>query len=467
MCSIQEDPSLRRGSTRVDDLVDAAAGLAPTALVELLDGVLDHLLGADLTRLGAEEHSALVTRLVRHQNAQHAAVLDAIAAFDAADVASTSRHRTTRRWLEERTRLAPGTAAQLTRTARALRDHLPGTRQALGERAISPQHVAAITSVVTKVGAEHAGTAEPILLPLAREVEPSVVRRATAHMVSLIDPACAEQALHNAYEKRGVTLSIVGERGYLDGVLDAESTEILRAALQPLMTRSGETDCRTTPQLRADALLDLAKLALDSGSLPELGGERPHLSVVIDEAALRERVGAVTLPWTGLAVPVAVVRRWSCDAQLTPVLATLLPPPGARQGPATRTAVLLGGGWLPQDVGRASRLATTGQLKALRVRDGGCVHPGCTRTAAYCDAHHVRHWADGGSTSTDNMVLLCRHHHRTLHAGDWTLTSDPDQPGRFWVSVGGWDQPAQTSADRSPPLAMSVPATPGSIVTDR
>ena len=59
---------------------------------------------------------------------------------------------------------------------------------------------------------------------------------------------------------------------------------------------------------------------------------------------------------------------------------------------------------MPLDVGRAARTVTTAQTKALRVRDGGCVHPGCSRTAAYCDAHHVVHWADGGPTSLDNLV---------------------------------------------------------------
>jgi hypothetical protein len=446
----------------VAGLVAAAATLDPNGLAELLDGVIDHLLGADLSTLTAQQHEALVHGLVRHQNAQHAALLDAVAAFDAADVASTSRHVTTTRWLEHRTRLAPGTAAHLTRTARALRDHLPDTRQALADRTISPQHVAAITAVIGKVGVDNAVAAEPILLPLAQQTEPSVVRRAAAAVHAAVDPDGAEQALHTTYQRRGVTLSVVDDRAYLDGVLDAESAEILRTALQPLMSRAGESDTRTAPQRRADALIDIATRVLDSGTLPELGGERPHLSVVVDEAALRDQVGAVTLPWTGLTVTAPTVRRWSCDAQLTPVLATLLPPPRTRTTATTRTAattrgaVWLGGGWLPLDVGRASRVATPAQLKALRVRDAGCVHPGCTRTTAYCDAHHIHHWADGGPTTLDNMVLLCRHHHRTLHTGHWTLTPDTGQPGRFWATTTGRDQPAQTAADRSPPIVHAA-----------
>ena len=476
------------GAATAASLAAAAAGLSPTELGELVHGVLDQLVGCDLSQLSGEEHQVLLASLVRAEHRSSAATLHSVAAFDAADVASTTRHRTTKRWLEHRTRLAPGTAAHVTRTARALRDHLPDTATALGDGRISPQHASAITGVLAKVGVDHATTAEPILLGLARRHEPSVVRRATAQIHALVDPDAAEKALHDAYERRGLTLSVVGEHGYLDGIFDVESAELLRTALQPLMARGGDADTRSIGQIRADALLDLAKRQLDSATLPELGGERPHICVVIDEAALQQRAGAVTLPWTGVAVPADVVRRWSCHAQLTPVLASLLPPqttvatsqattqaagqattqvggqvgasaaaprtPATGSGGSSRPAVVLGGGWLPLDVGRASRLVTTGQTKALRVRDGGCVHPGCTRTSAYCDAHHVQHWADGGHTALNNLVLLCRHHHRTLHTGLWSLTPDTGQPGRFWASTAGWIKPTQTAADRSPPIIL-------------
>lgn len=428
------------------------SGHAPT-LADELHEVLDRLLSADLAALSGDERARLVSRTLEAEHRLHAAILDAVAAFDTADVAASSRHRTTRRWLEQTTRLPAGRAAHLTRAARALRDHLVQTRDALARGAISPQHCSAIVEVVRKVGADHATSAEPILLGLAYRAEPAVVRRATAQIHALVDPTGAERALHDAYERRGLSLSVVGAHGYLDGVFDAESAELLASALMPLMSRTGPTDTRGMRQLRADALLDIAKLALDSGDEPELGGERPHLSVVVDEQALQSGRGTITMPWTGVSVPAASARRWACDAQLTPVLARILPPPvNGDSSPASPVALSVGGGWLPLDVGRASRVVTTGQLKALRVRDGGCVHPGCSRTAAYSDAHHVHHWADGGVTSVDNMVLLCRHHHRTLHQGLWSLRPDVGQPGRFWATSAGWDRPAQTAADRAPSL---------------
>jgi hypothetical protein len=62
-----------------------------------LHAVLDRLLGADLSGLSAHEHSALVARLLRAEHCLHAGTLDAVAALDTADVAATSRHRTTKR----------------------------------------------------------------------------------------------------------------------------------------------------------------------------------------------------------------------------------------------------------------------------------------------------------------------------------------------------------------------------------
>jgi hypothetical protein len=80
----------------------------------------------------------------------------------------------------------------------------------------------------------------------------------------------------------------------------------------------------------------------------------------------------------------------------------------------------------PLDVGRTSRVVTPAQRHALAVRDGGCVFPGCSRPLVWCEAHHLWHWLDGGPTDLDNLVLLCRAHHRAVHEGRWRLTRNPD-----------------------------------------
>ena len=83
----------------------------------------------------------------------------------------------------------------------------------------------------------------------------------------------------------------------------------------------------------------------------------------------------------------------------------------------------------PLNLGRATRVVSPAQRQALAVRDGGCVFPGCSRPLAWCEAHHVWHWLDGGPTDLDNLALVCRAHHRAIHEGGWQLIRGPD--GRF------------------------------------
>ena len=77
----------------------------------------------------------------------------------------------------------------------------------------------------------------------------------------------------------------------------------------------------------------------------------------------------------------------------------------------------------PLDVGRKQRTVSTALKRALFSRDRGCTFPGCSR-AHYVDAHHIRHWADGGDTSLENTTLLCTHHHKLLHEGGFTIHRD-------------------------------------------
>ena len=71
------------------------------------------------------------------------------------------------------------------------------------------------------------------------------------------------------------------------------------------------------------------------------------------------------------------------------------------------------------DVGRRTRTISPALRRALEARDRGCRFPGCG--LRFCDAHHVTHWADGGETSLSNTLLACRHHHRLVHEGGWTV----------------------------------------------
>jgi len=96
----------------------------------------------------------------------------------------------------------------------------------------------------------------------------------------------------------------------------------------------------------------------------------------------------------------ATARRLCCDASLVTVL-------------EDKSGQVL-------NVGRRSRTVPAPIGRALKARDRTCRFPGCCE-ARYVDAHHIQHWADGGETSLDNLVTLCRYHHRRLHAGSYSI----------------------------------------------
>jgi hypothetical protein len=102
----------------------------------------------------------------------------------------------------------------------------------------------------------------------------------------------------------------------------------------------------------------------------------------------------------------------------------------------------------PLEVGRATRVVAPAQRAALAVRDGGCVFPGCDRPLAWCDAHHLWHWVDGGPTDLGNLAMVCRAHHRRVHEEGWQLTRGPN--GRFTATPGPpphrWHRRQPTSA---------------------
>ena len=77
------------------------------------------------------------------------------------------------------------------------------------------------------------------------------------------------------------------------------------------------------------------------------------------------------------------------------------------------------------NIGRRSRIVPWHIVHALRIRDGGCRFPGCNQHR-WTDAHHIHHWADGGETSLENLVTLCRYHHRELHRDEYRIEHGAD-----------------------------------------
>jgi hypothetical protein len=108
------------------------------------------------------------------------------------------------------------------------------------------------------------------------------------------------------------------------------------------------------------------------------------------------------------------------------------------------------------DVGRKTRTIPAAIRRALIARDACCQFPGCS--AKRCDAHHIDHWIDGGSTSLDNLVLICRRHHRLVHEGGFTLRRQPDRTIAFFYADGAELRaaPPQPRIDVIDPLAPTT-----------
>jgi len=185
--------------------------------------------------------------------------------------------------------------------------------------------------------------------------------------------------------------------GHLDGRLDPITTVTLMRVLdrmEPPDGFDGITVPRTLAQRRADALARLA------------AGERPppvNIDVTVDVDTLAGRPhldlthGCCEITGSGPVSP-AVVRMLACDAAIG--------------------RVLMRGDSEVLDVGRQTRMLNRAQRRALNIRDGGCVEPGCTAPAQWCDAHHIVHWTHHGTTELTNLELRCRRHHILQHQRD-------------------------------------------------
>ena len=233
---------------------------------------------------------------------------------------------------------------------------------------------------------------ESKLLKLAQENSPGKFYFKCLHYRHSVDARAYAREQSDDALNHHLSLSSA-ESGHLllYGVLDPIGGAAVRAALEPLAQKSGEHDDRLLPQRYADALVELA-----------CGGRPANLQVTATIETLKGLAGAQGGEMEfSLPLASASVQRLACDCSVT--------------------RVLLSQESLTIDVGRAKRILGSGLRKALRLRDQYCRWPGCERPASWCDGHHLVHWIHGGETNLDNLVLLCRRHHRMVHEGDWQL----------------------------------------------
>ena len=96
------------------------------------------------------------------------------------------------------------------------------------------------------------------------------------------------------------------------------------------------------------------------------------------------------------------------------------------------------------DVGRTRYRPPAGLADLVRARDRACVFPTCQTPAERCDIDHLTAWSQGGTTSLDNLVVLCQAHHRLKHTPGWALTRDQAS------GTLSWHTPDKTVYQRHP-----------------
>ncbi|HSS61065.1 MAG TPA: DUF222 domain-containing protein, partial [Candidatus Limnocylindrales bacterium] len=267
--------------------------------------------------------------------------------------------------------------------------------EAMNSGEIGFAHLATLARTADAVGEAFD---ESKLLGLAKEHSAGKFHYKALHYRHSVDPEAYAKNQAALAETRGLHLS-TAEDGFLliSGALDPVGGAVLRTALEPLARKSGRHDDRDLDQRYADALVELAA-----------SKQKVSLQVTASVETLLGKVGApgaeneFTLP-----ISSAAVQRLACDCSVT--------------------RVLLSQESLVIDVGRASRVVGPALRKALVIRHRHCRWPGCERPASWCDAHHLVHWIDDGLTDLDNLVLLCRRHHRMVHEGGWQLIKTEDE----------------------------------------
>ena len=362
---------------------------------------LEALEREDISEVSVDLIGDQLQDLFAHRNRVDAEIQRRLHRFDKGQGYTADRALSAQAWLRWKCRLSGSEASERVQVARKLPE-LDITATALAEGTISYRHAALISRTASELGDKWETNAEDILVTAAKELDPGRLRFAIGHLKHYLAPDGVLNEANENYERRSLHLSQTLDGLFrLDGQFDSEGGAALKTALDSLMTPPAADDKRSASQRRADALVELARQQMDAGTLPRVGGQKPHLLVSVEMPTLMKEPGsrAAELEWAQ-PIPAETARRIACDCTLTPVI------DGEAHG--------------------SGRVVPGWMRRQLVSRDRGCRFEGCDIPAAWTDAHHIRHWADGGPTKLWNLILLCRRHHRMVHEGGWSLVGVGD-----------------------------------------
>lgn len=385
-----------------------AVGSVESLLAEVADGQPVFLSTAEkqdvLRRLAAVEAQAAELRL------------RVLAAAD--EVGEESGARDAAAWVSVETRTDSDVARADLRLAKALESRplvAAGMRAGRVSVAQARAIVAGVEALPAELGSELASEAEATLVGYAASYRPRELRRLARRILDVVAPeiAEAEEAKRlEAEERRAKERESLRYRDNPDGTSDVwwrcptavrkrlwGYLEAMTAPRREAATGAGGGgDGEQVPRTKEYAAAFAALLEnLDPDGLPRHGGGATTILVTMTLDQLRAELATagVVVGDGDLAISAAEARRMACQAGIIPMV--------------------LGGKGEILDLGRQARLHKPYQRIAIRARDRCCRAEGCDIPAAWCEIHHRKPWSDGGTTTVDDGVCLCPHHHHRLH----------------------------------------------------
>jgi len=332
-----------------------------------------------------------------------------IEAFDRDRGYAATPDTSTVSWLRNECHLSGASADKHVKLARQLSE-LEETQKALEAGLIGIEHALEIARATDDLGL----AAETELLEAARAKDPAELRQTAREIRHRVDAeGMARRAMEQQRKRRLHLYDLPDGMIGVDGALPPEGGAALRITLDSLIGVPPKGDERTQQQRQADALMQLCRRQLDSGTLPSKGGRKPHLTEVV-----QAETGAARLEGAG-PISTQTAERLLCEGSVSVLTVD-------KQGAAL-------------DLGRSQRLASEPQRRALGARYTTCAAPGCNWEVRFCEPHHLDEWAKGGGTTADRMVPLCTvKHHPLVHEGRWKVVEGRD--GKIDL-VPPWKQP--------------------------
>ncbi|PZU38129.1 MAG: HNH endonuclease [Microbacterium sp.] len=353
--------------------------------------------------------------------------------------------------VQRTTRLAPATVGRLQRGAKPVRVReafngdplpplLPAIRATLMDGTIGLDGLLAVAgpldAMSDRVPLDDVRMADAVLAAEARGEGPAAAPPATADQLRVqaqvwcaaLDQDGAEPREARALRLRGLTLGrttdgVVPIRGamlpeiaaQLQFAFDAITSPRVRDGEGSVMFRPSDeitpddgTDGRTRAQKMHDALATVLTVAASSRLLPTIGGAAPTLVVSVRAEDLLTQNGWAHVEGADEPVSRAAAQHAGCAGVIQ--------------------RVMLGHNGRIRKIGTEERIFNRHQRRAIALRDGGCIIPGCGVPAGWCEIHHVTEHSRGGPTHTDNGVLLCWYHHRHLDHHGWRIRMNHGVP---------------------------------------